>query len=158
MSLCADKSKGILTEQRFLKMTTAMEDEQERNRERAQEITGLLREEDSREDDARQFVEEIRRYSAITELDEMILNRLIDCIVIGAVEIVDGEKVQKVRIVYNFGVSQKIEQKMACPKRDEQKVRHDGSKCGILRVWKKQYAAGKERVMSYSNDDNTFQR
>ena len=47
---------------------------------------------------------------------------------------------------------------MACPKRDEQKVRHDGSKCGILRLWKKQYAAGKERVMSYSNDDNTFQR
>jgi len=35
-------------------------------------------------------------------LDETILNRLIEKIVISEVEVVDGEKVQKVRIVYNF--------------------------------------------------------
>ena len=41
-------------------------------------------------------------YASITELYEAILNRLIDKIVISAVEVVDGEKVQKVRIAYNF--------------------------------------------------------
>ena len=102
MSLYADKNKGVLTEQRFLKMTASLEEEQERNRGRMQEITDILREVDGRESDVRQFVEEIRQYSAISELDETILNRLIDKILIGAVEIVDGEKVQKVRIVYNF--------------------------------------------------------
>ena len=50
----------------------------------------------------RRFIGEIREYASITELDETILNRLIDKIIINAVEVVDGEKVQKVRIVYNF--------------------------------------------------------
>ena len=50
----------------------------------------------------RRFIEEIREYASITELDEAILNRLIDKIYISAVEVVNGEKVQKVRIIYNF--------------------------------------------------------
>ena len=44
----------------------------------------------------------IRRYSAIEELDEAVLNRLISRILIGEVKKVDGQKVQEVRIVYNF--------------------------------------------------------
>ncbi len=64
MSLYANKTKGILTEQRFLG--------------------------------------ELREYVFITELDEAILNWLIDKIIISAVEVIYGEKVQKVRIVYNF--------------------------------------------------------
>lgn len=50
----------------------------------------------------RRFIGEIREYAAVTELDETILNRLIDKIIISAVEVIEGEKVQKVRIVYNF--------------------------------------------------------
>ena len=102
LSLYADKSKGVLSEQRFLKMTDALEQEQGRNKSRMQEINELLRETDSRGSDARQFVEEIRQYSAITELDETVLNRLIDKIFIGPIEVLDGEKVRKIRIVYNF--------------------------------------------------------
>ena len=45
---------------------------------------------------------QIRRYSAIEELDEAVLNRLISRILIGEVRKVDGQKVQEVRIVYNF--------------------------------------------------------
>ena len=47
-------------------------------------------------------IKEIRRYSAIEELDEAVLNRLISKILIGEVKMVDGQKVQEVRIVYNF--------------------------------------------------------
>ena len=50
----------------------------------------------------RRFIGEIREYASITELDEAILNRLIEKIVISEVEFVAGEKVQKVRIIYNF--------------------------------------------------------
>jgi hypothetical protein len=35
------------------------------------------------EGDVQMFMEEIRRYSVITELDEMVLNRLINHILIG---------------------------------------------------------------------------
>lgn len=45
----------------------------------------------------RRFIGEIREYASITELDETILNRLIDKIIISAVEVIDGEKVQKER-------------------------------------------------------------
>ena len=102
MSLYADKAKGILTEQRFLRMTETLEQEQTDNKARMQEISDELRTASSADSDVRRFIEEIQEYASITELDEAILNRLIDKIYISAVEIVDGEKVQKVRIIYNF--------------------------------------------------------
>ncbi len=104
MSLYADKTKGILTEQRFLRMTETLEQEQHDNKARMQDITDELRIASSAEDDVRWFIGEIQAYASITELDEAILNRLIDKIYISTVEVIDGEKVQKVRIVYNFVV------------------------------------------------------
>lgn len=102
MNLYADKAKGILTEQRFLRMTETLEQEQTDNKARMQAITDELRIASSADSDVRRFIGEIREYASITELDEAILNRLIDRIIISAVEVIDGEKVQKVRIVYNF--------------------------------------------------------
>ena len=102
MNLYADKTKGILTEQRFFRMTETLEQEQADNKVRMQAITDELRTANDTEDDVRRFIGEIREYASITELDEAILNRLIDKIIISAVEVIDGEKVQKVRIVYNF--------------------------------------------------------
>ena len=40
--------------------------------------------------------------AAIKELDETMLHRLINKVLIGEVKKVDGQKVQEVRIVYNF--------------------------------------------------------
>jgi DNA invertase Pin-like site-specific DNA recombinase len=102
MSLYTDKTKGVLTEQRFLRMTETLDQEQTDNKARMQTITDELRIASSADSDVRRFIEGIREYASITELDEAILNRLIDKIYIGAVEVIDGEKVQKVRIVYNF--------------------------------------------------------
>ena len=102
MSLYTDKAKGILTEQRFLRMTETLEQEQADNTARMRAITDELRITSNADSDVRRFIGEIREYASITELDEAILNRLIDKISISAVEVVGGEKVQKVRIVYNF--------------------------------------------------------
>lgn len=102
MSLYAGKTKGILTEQRFFRMTDTLEQERADNKARMQAITAELQAAGDTEDDVRRFIGEIREYAFITELDETILNRLIDNIIISAVEVIDGEKVQKVRIVYNF--------------------------------------------------------
>ena len=102
MSLYADKAKGILTEQRFLRITETLEQEQADNKARMQAITDKLRIASSADSDVRRFIGEIREYASITELDEAILNRLIDKIIISAVEVINGEKVQKVRIIYNF--------------------------------------------------------
>ena len=95
-------AKGILTEQRFLRMTETLEQEQADNKARMQAITEDLRTASSADSDVRRFIEEIWEYASFTELYETILNRLIDKTFINAVEVVDGEKVQKARIIYNF--------------------------------------------------------
>ena len=102
LSLYTDKAKGILTEQRFLKLTATLEQEQEGNRKRIQELALVMRRTDEQESDVQTFVQEVRKYATIQELDEAVLNRLISRIMIGGVKKIDGQKVQEVRIVYNF--------------------------------------------------------
>ena len=79
-----------------------MEQEQEENQRRLQELMRMLQQSDAQESEVRTFIREIRQYSTIQELDEAVLNRLISRILIGEVKKVDGQKVQEVRIVYNF--------------------------------------------------------
>ena len=100
LSLYTDKAKGILTEQRFMKLTAALE--QESNQKRLHDLAVMQSRTDAQESEVRTFIKEIRRYSAIEVLDEAVLNRLISKILIGEVKKVDGQKVQEVRIVYNF--------------------------------------------------------
>ena len=102
LNLYTDKAKGILSEQRFVKLTVTMEQEQEENQCRLQELLRMLQQSDAQESEVRTFIREIRQYATIQELDERVLNRLISRILVGEVKKVDGQKVQEVRIVYNF--------------------------------------------------------
>lgn len=45
---------------------------------------------------------QIKLNIVIQELDETVLNRLISRILVGEVKKIDGQKVQEVRIIYNF--------------------------------------------------------
>ncbi len=102
LNLYTDKAKGILSEQRFVKLTAAMEREQEENQKQLKELTLSLRRSNEQENDVRTFIREIRQYATIQELDEGILNRLISRILVGEVKKVDGEKFQEIKIIYNF--------------------------------------------------------
>ena len=77
LSLYTDKAKGILTEQRFMKLTAALEQEQESNQKRLHDRAVMQSRADAQESEVRTFIKEIRRYSAIEVLDEAVLNRLI---------------------------------------------------------------------------------
>ena len=79
-----------------------LEQEQEANQKRLHDLAVMQSRADAQESEVRTFIKEIRRYAAIEELDESVLNRLISKILIGEVKKVDGQKVQEVRIVYNF--------------------------------------------------------
>ena len=102
LSLYTDKAKGILTEQRFMKLTAALEQEQEANQKRLQDLMLMMRHSDEQESEVRTFIREIRRYAAIEELDEAVLNRLISRILIGEIKKIDGQRTQEVKIIYNF--------------------------------------------------------
>ena len=102
LSLYTDKAKGVISEQRFMKLTAAMEQEQEENQHCLQELMRMLQQSDAQENEVRTFIREIRQYATIQELDETVLNRLINRILVGEVKKIDGQKIQKVKIVYNF--------------------------------------------------------
>ena len=76
--------------------------QQEENQSRIKDLSLLLHRSNEQENDVRSFIREIRRYAAIQELDETVLNRLISRILVGEINKVDGEKVQEVKIIYNF--------------------------------------------------------
>lgn len=92
MSLYTDKAKGILIEQRFLRITETLEQEQTDNKTQLQTIMDELRIASSADSDVCQFIGEIRVYASIIKLDEVILNRLIDKIIVSAAEVIDDEK------------------------------------------------------------------
>jgi site-specific DNA recombinase len=102
LSLYTDKAKGILTEQRFVKLTAALEQEQESNQKRLHDLAMMQGRADAQESEVRTFIKEIRRYAAIEELDEAVLNRLISRILIGEIKKIDGQRTQEVKIIYNF--------------------------------------------------------
>ena len=102
VSLYNDKAKGILTESRFVKLTEAMENEQKANTARMHEIHASIQETSGQDDDIHSFISMIREYAEITELDEILLNRLIKKIIIDDNKEEDGRKTQTVRIQYNF--------------------------------------------------------
>ena len=102
LNLYTDKAKGILTEQRFMKLTATIDQEQESNRKRLQELTRMMSQYDEQESDVKAFIKEIRQYVTIKKLDEAVLNRLISRIVVSEVKKIDGQKYQEVKIIYNF--------------------------------------------------------
>ncbi len=102
LSPYTDKAKGILSEQRFVKLTAAIEQEQETNQRRMHDLTEMMHYSDEQESDVKTFISEICQYAIITELDAIVLHRLISKILIGDVQKVDGQKRQEVKIVYNF--------------------------------------------------------
>ena len=85
-----------------MKLTASMEQEQEENQHRLQELMRMLQQSDAQESEVRTFIREIRQYATIQELDETVLNRLINRILVGEIKKVDGQKTQEVKIIYNF--------------------------------------------------------
>ena len=83
-----------------MKLTATLEQEQETNQKRLQDLLLMMRHSDEQENEVRTFIKEIRHYAAIEELDEAELNRLISKILVGEVKKIDGQKVQEVRIVH----------------------------------------------------------
>ena len=75
LSLYTDKEKGILTEQRFMKLTATLKQGQEANQKRLQDLLLMMRHSYEQENEVRTFIKEIRRYAAIEELDEAVLNQ-----------------------------------------------------------------------------------
>ena len=102
LTLYEDKVRGVITPQRFVSLTEKLENEQKDARSRMQELWKELQVADGDNIDAKAFIEELKKHGSVQDLDEVLLHRLIDKIIVGERQVVDGEKVQEVTIRYNF--------------------------------------------------------
>lgn len=97
-----DKLDGLLSEERFKEISKRFEDEQSDLKAKLERlrIQVSVKEESSHNVDL--FIEEIKQFFDMTELNKEILHRLVNKIIVGNKYEVDGQKRQDVTIEYKF--------------------------------------------------------
>lgn len=96
-----DKIKGIVTEERFLRMTQSYEAEQSENKRRMQELSEQLKSRADKIDTAKLFLNIIDKTTHLEVLTADIVREFIDKIVVHHRERLNGVDTQKVEIFYN---------------------------------------------------------
>ncbi len=100
-NLYEDKVNGVLSDERFRKLTEEYENEQNKLNNRVQEIQGILRMEQERAESVNTFMKLIRKYTEISELTPEIVREFISRIIVHEKKKVDGKTQQTIEIIYN---------------------------------------------------------
>ena len=100
--LYEDNVLGKISDERFASMSKAYEDEQKMLKGKLTSLTEQLRCYEEKQDNATHFIDLIRAYTDIKELDAAMLNALVEKIVIQECEYIDGERTQKLEIYYRY--------------------------------------------------------
>lgn len=93
---------GKISDERFYKMSSTYDDEQRNIVERREDLKVKIEAEEKRKNGTNQFLETIRKYENVTELNRAMLVELIDCIYIYEAEGTGDERTQKIEINYRF--------------------------------------------------------
>ncbi len=101
-SLYEDKVNGNISERNFKQLSANYETEQITLENRIAELESTIDNSKAAVENVDTFVNLIKDFSLITELNYAILNTLIEKTVVYEAEIIDGEKVQKIEIFYKF--------------------------------------------------------
>lgn len=96
-----DNISGKITDERFTKMSDSYETEQAELSEKIKALKVQLDRETNKSTGADMFVATVRKYTRAKKLTQRMLNELIDFIEVHHAEVIDGVKVQKLKIYYN---------------------------------------------------------
>ncbi|MCM0744391.1 recombinase family protein [Clostridioides difficile] len=102
MKLFEQNALGKISDERFEKMSNAYENEQRELTNRRDELKGKIEAEEDKTKNTNQFLETIRKYEYVTDLNRSMLVELIDCIYVYQAEGIGRERTQKVEINYRF--------------------------------------------------------
>lgn len=97
-----DNLDGKISDERFAKLTESYEAEQKALEARTAELETLLSAEKDTAVNVDSFLSIIRKYTDIRELTPDIIHEFVDKIYIYKAKKIDGDRVQRVRIVWNF--------------------------------------------------------
>jgi C4-type Zn-finger protein len=100
--LYEDRANDAITERNYRKLSAGYEQEQAELDNKIHVLEQSI--DDNKADmiSAEMFVQSIKEYAEITELDAALLNRLIEKISVDEAEVINGERVQRVCIYYKF--------------------------------------------------------
>lgn len=93
---------GKITDERFDKMSTSYEAEQQEINVRYKDLKSKVEAEEKKTKSTNQFLETIQKYENVTELNRSMLCELIDCIYVYQAEGTGDKKQQRVEINYRF--------------------------------------------------------
>jgi hypothetical protein len=100
--LYEDKVFGIVTQERFVSMSSALETEQAELKKRHAELIDYLDSCSKKSNAVGEFTKLIKQYTDICALDSELIHTLIEKIIIHEREIIDSETVVKIDIFYRF--------------------------------------------------------
>ena len=99
--LYEDNLEGKVSDERFARMTANYEEEQKGLESRVAELKKLLAAEKDRSVNVDHFLTLVRKYTDVQELTAEILREFVEKVYVYQAERIDGQKVQRVRIVWN---------------------------------------------------------
>ncbi len=102
MKLFEQNAFGKISDERFEKLSSAYENEQKELTQRKNDLRDKIKAEEKKTQSTNQFLETIRKYETVTELNRSMLVELIDSIYVYQAEGVGKERKQKVEINYRF--------------------------------------------------------
>ena len=99
--LYEDHFFGKLTEDRFIKMSSDYEKEQEELKKKAELLSKKLESTKDQALNTDNFLKLVKKYTEIKKLDAEIIREFVDKIIVFKAEKVNGKRQQKIRIYYN---------------------------------------------------------
>lgn len=97
-----DKSKGILSENRFQMLADDYEKEQEELQVKIDKLTSEISETEEQSGNLERFITKIHKYLNLQELTPAILNDLVKCVYVHAPQMIDGKRTQEIDICYDL--------------------------------------------------------
>ena len=100
--LYEDNASGKVSDRNYTNLSAVYEKEQIEIEEKINALNEVIKSNKENDINAENFVETIKNYADITELNAAMLNTLIDKIVVHEAEVIDGDKVQRLDVYYKF--------------------------------------------------------
>jgi len=100
--LYEDNVEGKVSDEQFIKMTSNYENEQHTLSSRIKELVSIIETEQNKVANTNSFLNLVKRYTNITKLDAEIIRTFIEKVYVYNAEELQGKKVKKIKIVFNF--------------------------------------------------------
>lgn len=99
--LYEDNLEGKISDERFVKLSENYEKEQKTLEARVSELRGLIASEQESSVNVERFLDLVRKYTDIRELNAELIREFVEKIMVFKAERIDGRRVQRIRIIWN---------------------------------------------------------